>query len=79
VNIGWGAGLLALALQFCGSAVAQSPPGRCALVCPPEQVLDVAKCICQARAPMPHLSCMLVCPAPDQMLDAEHCRCVAAH
>jgi hypothetical protein len=69
----------ALALLLCGSAVAQAPPGRCALVCPPDQRINVEKCGCEAHLPVQQPSCALVCPTPDQTLDAERCRCVSAH
>ena len=48
--------------------------GRCAVVCPPETVLDRKTCTCEA--PRRHPPCALVCLGPDQTLDAEHCRCV---
>jgi len=79
VNIGWGARLLALALLLSSSASAQNPPGRCALVCPPDQSLNVKKCSCDAHPPVQPPVCTLVCPAPGQTLDAEYCPCVLAH
>jgi len=73
-----GTAACAAALFFCGTAAAQGPPRRCALVCPPDQQLNIEKCVCEAPMPIPHPICTLVCPTPGQMLDAELCRCIPA-
>lgn len=76
---GWVAKLFAGALLLCGGAAAETLPGRCALVCPPDQSINVEKCACEAHPPIQHPICTLVCPAPGQTLDAELCRCVPMH
>lgn len=55
----------------------QSPPHRCAVVCPSGTALDTEHCACKPPKPIPGAHCALACPAPGQTLDARHCKCVA--